>query len=117
MAYFKSSLDQPGSLRLALFKYLSLIEAHTQAGHSAFKKILKYLKSRCYYEGMTDTIQQVLDAFPVYKSHTWSNLQFKQDVPTPNKPFHVVITDLIGPLPVAAGGHQYILIAVNYLNK
>ena len=66
---------------------------------------------------MLDSIQTVLESCLVCKSHTGPNPRFRHDVPAPNKPFHVVSVNLIGPLPIAAGGHRYILIAVNHLTK
>lgn len=53
----------------------------------------------------------------MFKSHTGPSPRFKHNIPTPNKPFHVVSIDLIGPLSVAAGGYQYILVAVDHLTK
>lgn len=66
---------------------------------------------------MTDTIQKVLDVYLVCKSHTGPNHRLKHNFPAPIKPFHIVSIDIIRSLPVAVGGHQYILIAVDYLTK
>lgn len=66
---------------------------------------------------MLDYIQTVLDSCIVLKSHTGPKPRFLHDVAAPDKPFHVVSIDMIGKLPVAAGGHKFTLIAVNHLTK
>lgn len=40
----------------------AVMKSHTQVGHGAFKKTTEWLKFHCYWEGMTNTIQKVLDA-------------------------------------------------------
>lgn len=66
---------------------------------------------------MFDSIQQTLETCLVCKSHGGPNPRFRNDIPSPDLPFHIVGIDLVGPLPTAIGGHQYILIAVNHLTK
>lgn len=95
----------------------AVIESHLQVGHSSVKKTLEWLKGRCYWEGMTDSVQQTLESCLVCKSHTGPNPRFKHDIPSPGAPFHVVSIDLVGPLPVAVGGHKYIVLAIDHLTK
>lgn len=66
---------------------------------------------------MLDFIKTVLESYLICKRHTGPNPQFCHNVPAHNKPFNVVNMNLISPLPVAAGVHSYILIAVNHLTK
>ena len=64
-----------------------------------------------------ETVQQVIDSCLTCRSHAGPNPCFKHDVPSPGAPFHVVSIDLIGPLPLAIGGHKYIVLAVDHLTK
>lgn len=80
--------------------------------YGAVKKAYEWLCSLCYLDGILDSIQTVLDSCLVLKKSTWSSLCFGHDVPDPNKPFHVISTNMIGPLPIATGGYQYIKLAV-----
>lgn len=66
---------------------------------------------------MVDSIQTVLESCLVCKRHTEPNPRYRHDVHAPNKPFHVVSIYSIGPPPIAAGGHRFILIAVDHLTK
>ena len=95
----------------------AIMEGHVQIGHGALKKTFEWLRSRCYWDGMFESIQQTLETCLVCKSHGGPNPRFKHDIPSPDLPFHVVSIDLVGPLPTAVGGHWFILIAVNHLTK
>ena len=95
----------------------AIMEGHTQIGHGAVRKTHEWLRSRCYWEGMVDSIQQTLESCLICRSHAGPNPKFKHDIPSPDLPFHVVSIDMIGPLPTAIGGHRYILIAVDHLTK
>ena len=40
----------------------AVIEGHTQVGHGAVRNSYKWLKARYYWEGMMETVQQVIDS-------------------------------------------------------
>lgn len=93
------------------------MEDINQFGHGAVKKTYKWLLFRCCWEGIAYSNQTLLDPCLVYKNHTCSNPHFFQDVPTTLKPFHVDSIDMIWPLPITAGRHCLILIAIKQLSK
>lgn len=95
----------------------TVMEGHKQIGHGAASKNYEWLKSRYYWKGMLYTIHQVLEAFLTCRSHTGPNPCFQHKIPSPTSPFHVVSIDLFGPLPMALGGHKFIFLAIDHLNK
>lgn len=90
---------------------------HKKVGHGVLKKTLKWLFSRFNWGGMKDKTHQVLDFCLLWKRHAGPNPRFKHNALALDKPFHVVKIDRISSLPVAARGHQYIIIAVELLTK
>lgn len=81
------------------------------------KKTQDYLCTWCYWEGIIDTKKQVLDSCLVCKSYSGPNLSSSMMSRIPKTTFQIVSIDLIGPLPVAAGGNKCILIEDKHIIK
>lgn len=63
------------------------------------------------------TISKNIWSHKLLKEPLWANPRFNYDIPSHKLTFHVISINLVGNFPTAIGGHSFILIAVDHLNK
>ena len=97
----------------------SIIHDTAIGGHSAADNTLFAAKRRFYWRNMQRTIKLFVNRCRTCqinkgKAHPRQPLR---KYPLPDKPFDVVSTDLIGPLPLTSDGNRFILTVTDFLTR
>ena len=98
---------------------ISIIHDTVIGGHSAVNNTLFAAKRRFYWRNMHRSIKLFVNRCRTCqinkgKAHPRQPLR---KYPLPDKPFDVVSTDLIGPLPLTSDGNRWILTVTDFLTR
>ena len=88
-------------------------------GHAAAERTLFAAKRRFFWKGMKRCVEKYVDkcrSCQVNKGRPHKKQPLRR-YPLPDKPFDVISTDLIGPLPITTNGNRFILVVTDFLTR
>lgn len=106
----------PQSLRDVI---LELCHDSLMAGHLGVAKTTKLVLSRYWWPHVTRDIKAWVETCPNCQSFKQprTKLGLLQHLPIPQKPFHTLGVDFVGPLPMTNSGNKYLLVFVDHLTR
>jgi hypothetical protein len=106
----------PQSLKSMILEYC---HDSLTAGHLGITKTTKTLLSRYWWPNVTRDIKNWIDSCPDCQSfkNPRTKMGLLQHLPVPQKPFHTLGVDFVGPLPTTNSGNKYLLVFVDHLTR
>ncbi|CAG9137414.1 unnamed protein product [Plutella xylostella] len=104
----------PGNLRKDV-----ILQVHLEMGHQGITKIIKYIKDRFYWKGITKMVKEIVRSChdcQITKSNTIKYVGPCQSIVT-NNIGDLIMVDLYGPLPSGQFGMKYILVVQDTFSK
>lgn len=116
-------ITQPIEYITDLNKQSELIEkfhnSPLEGGHAGINRLYRKLRSFYYWKNMLNDIKKYVGGCHSCRVNKprQRNVEQLSLVPTPQKPFEVLVIDTMGPLPTAADGSKYILCMICDMTK
>lgn len=90
------------------------------SGHMGVYKTYSRLMEKYYWPKMRNDVARAIRTCKIcnaYKSDPKGNMDHMVSHPKPTRPWEVISTDIMGPLPRSTKGNSYILVVTDYLSK